>query len=151
MAVPASALWSVFKVSRKVRFRERGDIVVVVSAMSGETNRLIDLANEISQRPLPRNGRVGFDRRTGHDRASCNGINRTWLCGEDYTGGQVRIHTDSAHTKARIQAGDDENMHADLTGRVVIVAGFKGMDDNNNITTLGRGGSDTPQLPWRLR
>ena len=72
-------------VAQKVKgFRERGhDVVVVVSAMSGETNRLIGMANEISQRPVAaRNGCIGFDRRTGHDRASCNGINRTWLCGE---------------------------------------------------------------------
>jgi aspartate kinase len=134
-------------VAQKVKgFREQGhDVVVVVSAMSGETNRLIGMANEISQRPVPREMDVLVS--TGEQvtiALLAMALTELGCAAKSYTGGQVRIHTDSAHTKARIQAIDDENMRADLkAGRVVIVAGFQGMDDNNNITTLGRGGSDT--------
>ena len=134
-------------VAEKVKgFREQGhDVIVVVSAMSGETNRLIGMANEISQRPVPREMDVLVS--TGEQvtiALLAMALTERGCAAKSYTGGQVRIHTDSAHTKARIQAVDDENMHADLkAGRVVIVAGFQGMDDNNNITTLGRGGSDT--------
>ena len=134
-------------VARKVRgFREKGhDVVVVVSAMSGETNRLIGMANEISQRPVPREMDVLIS--TGEQvtiALLAMALAEIGCLAKSYTGGQVKIHTDSAHTKARIQAIDSENMCADLeAGHVVIVAGFQGTDDQNNITTLGRGGSDT--------
>ena len=134
-------------VARKVRgFREKGhDIIVVVSAMSGETNRLIGMANEISDRPVPREIDVLVS--TGEQvtiALLAMSLMEMGCPAKSYTGGQVKIHTNSVHTKARIQAIDSENMRADLkAGRVVIVAGFQGTDDQNNITTLGRGGSDT--------
>ncbi|WP_250463892.1 aspartate kinase [Microbulbifer litoralis] len=127
-------------------FRAQGhDMVVVLSAMSGETNRLIDLANQIQEKPDPREMDVLVStgeqvtiallsmalKKRGYDACS-------------YTGGQVKILTDNAHTKARIQSIDVERMRRDLdAGRVVVVAGFQGVDDDGNITTLGRGGSDT--------
>jgi len=134
-------------VAQKVKgFREQShDVVVVVSAMSGETNRLIGLASEISQRPVLREMDVLVS--TGEQvtiALLAMALAELGCAAKSYTGGQVCIHTDNVHTKARIQAVDDKNMHADLkAGRVVIVAGFQGMDDSNNITTLGRGGSDT--------
>ena len=106
-----------------------------------ETNRLIGILRS-SATCAARDECIGIDRRTGHDYLLAMALTERG-CAASYTGGQVRIHTDSAR-KARIQAVDDENMHADLkAGQVVIIAGFKGMDDNNNIATLGRGGSDT--------
>jgi len=127
-------------------FREAGhDLVVVVSAMSGETNRLIGLANEIQETPDPREMDVLVS--TGEQvtiALLCMALKKRGWDARSYTGGQVKILTDQSHTKARIQEIDDGNMRADLdAGRVVVVAGFQGVDENGNITTLGRGGSDT--------
>lgn len=127
-------------------FRAQGhDMVVVVSAMSGETNRLIGLAQQIQETPDPRELDVLVS--TGEQvtiALLCMALKKRGLDARSYTGGQVRILTDSAFTKARIQAIDENNMRADLkAGRVVVVAGFQGVDDQGNITTLGRGGSDT--------
>ena len=135
------------RVARKVKeFRDKGnDVVVAVSAMSGETNRLFGLARQTSQRPTAREMDVLVS--TGEQvtiALLAIALNELQCPAKSYTGGQVRIHTDSAHTKARIQAIDDENIRDDLkAGRVAIVAGFQGMDSDDNITTLGRGGSDT--------
>ncbi|WP_432698676.1 aspartate kinase [Marinobacterium sp. YM272] len=134
-------------VAEKVKgFRERGDdIVVVVSAMSGETNRLIGLANEIQERPDKREMDVLVS--TGEQVTIAllsMALKKRGVDARSYTGDQVRILTDSAHTKARIQDIETHRMRADLdAGRVVIVAGFQGVDEEGNITTLGRGGSDT--------
>lgn len=134
-------------VAEKVfKFREQGhDIVVVVSAMSGETNRLIGLAKEMQGAPDPREMDVLVS--TGEQvtiALMCMALKARGLEARSYTGGQVKILTDDAHTKARIQEIDVDNMRADLkAGRVVVVAGFQGIDGNGNITTLGRGGSDT--------
>lgn len=134
-------------VAKKVAaLRTQGhDIVVVVSAMSGETNRLIGLAQEIQETPDPREMDVLVS--TGEQvtiALLCMALKKLNCDARSYTGGQVRILTNNAHTKARIQAIDDANMRTDLqAGRVVVVAGFQGVDDQGNITTLGRGGSDT--------
>ena len=134
-------------VAKKVsQFRQNGDdIVVVVSAMSGETNRLIGLAKDMQDSPDPRELDVLVS--TGEQvtiALLCMALKNLGLDARSYTGGQVRIQTDNAHTKARIQKIDVDNMRADLdAGRVVVVAGFQGMDEEGNITTLGRGGSDT--------
>ena len=139
------------RVARKVKeFRDKGnDVVVAVSAMSGETNRLFGLARQTSQRPTAREMDVLVS--TGEQvtiALLAIALNELQCPAKSYTGGQVRIHTDSAHTKARIQAIDDENIRDDLkAGRVAIVAGFQGMDSDDNITTLGRGGSDTTAVP----
>ncbi len=126
--------------------RARGDdLVVVVSAMSGETNRLIALANQISEMPSPRELDVLVS--TGEQvtiALLAMALEELGCEARSYTGSQIRILTDSAHTKARIEAIDVERMRADLAaGRVVVVAGFQGVDGEGNITTLGRGGSDT--------
>jgi len=128
------------------RFRAEGhDIVVVVSAMSGETNRLIALAHDIDERPLPREMDVLVS--TGEQVTIALlsiALNKRGVKARSYTGSQVRILTDNAHTKARIRDIDDEHMRRDLAaGSVVVVAGFQGVDEDGNITTLGRGGSDT--------
>lgn len=134
-------------VAEKVgKFRAEGhDIVVVVSAMSGETNRLIDLARQISNRPNPREMDVLVS--TGEQVTIAllsMALEERGLEARSYTGAQVRILTDNAHTKARIREIDNDNIRADLAaGRVVVVAGFQGVDELGNITTLGRGGSDT--------
>ncbi|GHD56109.1 aspartate kinase [Jeongeupia chitinilytica] len=134
-------------VARRVaKFKAQGhDIVVVVSAMSGETNRLIALAKEIQANPDPRELDVIVS--TGEQVTIgllAMALKEQGVDAKSYTGGQVKILTDSTHTKARIQSIDDEAMRADLNaGRVVIVAGFQGVDPEGNITTLGRGGSDT--------
>lgn len=126
--------------------RDAGDdVVVVVSAMSGETNRLIGLAQQIQDQPEPREFDVLVS--TGEQVTiallSMALIKRGYPA-RSYTGPQVKILTDNAHNKARIQDIDDANMRADLeAGRVVVVAGFQGSDQDGNITTLGRGGSDT--------
>ncbi|TCO75892.1 aspartate kinase [Chromatocurvus halotolerans] len=127
-------------------FRASGhDIVVVVSAMSGETNRLIGMAHEITEHPLPRELDVLVS--TGEQVTTAllaMALEKRGLSARSYTGSQVRILTDSAHTKARIREIDNQRMHADLArGSVVVVAGFQGVDEHGNITTLGRGGSDT--------
>ncbi len=134
-------------VAKKVKnARERGDdVVVVVSAMSGETNRLIALANAIQSRPDPREMDVLVS--TGEQvtiALLCIALQKIDCPAKSYTGGQVRILTDQAYSKARILDIDDEAVRADLNaGRVVVVAGFQGVDEDGNITTLGRGGSDT--------
>ncbi|MET0103012.1 MAG: aspartate kinase [Sedimenticola sp.] len=126
--------------------RERGDqIIVVVSAMSGETNRLISLSKAIDERPDPREMDVLVS--TGEQVTIAllsMALNKLGCPARSYTGGQVHILTDSAHSKARIQDIDDARVRADLeAGRAVVVAGFQGVDEHGNITTLGRGGSDT--------
>jgi len=134
-------------VADKVKsFRDAGhDIVVVVSAMSGETNRLLGLANAIMDEPTPREMDVLVS--TGEQVTIAllsMALNKRGCAAKSYTGGQVRITTDETHTKARIRTIDEKNMRADLNqGRVVVVAGFQGVDEQGNITTLGRGGSDT--------
>ena len=134
-------------VAKKVgRYRDEGhDIVVVVSAMSGETNRLIALANEISEQPPARELDVLVT--TGEQVTIAllsMALQKEGYDARSYTGAQVRILTDDAYGKARIQAIDADRIRADLNkGRIVVVAGFQGVDDDGNITTLGRGGSDT--------
>ena len=134
-------------VARRVaRYKSLGhQVVVVVSAMSGETNRLIGLAKEIMEEPDPRELDVMLS--TGEQVS----IGMTALAlidlgikAKSYTGSQVKILTDDAHTKARILKIDHNNIQDDLDkSYVVVVAGFQGVDEKGNITTLGRGGSDT--------
>jgi aspartate kinase len=134
-------------VAEKVaRFRSEGhDVVVVVSAMSGETNRLIGLANAIMDEPTPREMDVLVS--TGEQvtiALLAMALQKRGCAARSYTGSQVRILTDSSHTKARIKQIDEQRMREDLdAGRVVVVAGFQGIDETGSITTLGRGGSDT--------
>ena len=128
------------------KFRDDGDdIVVVVSAMSGETNRLTSLAQEITEQPIPREMDVLLS--TGEQvtiALLCMALKKRGYAARSFTGGQVRILTDNSHTKARIKEIDSSPMRAELNqGNIVVVAGFQGVDDNGNITTLGRGGSDT--------
>jgi len=128
------------------QFRKDGhDVVVVVSAMSGETNRLIALANNIMEDPVPREMDVLVS--TGEQVTIAllsMALQKRGCDARSYTGSQVRILTDSSHTKARIKQIDEQRMREDLeAGRVVVVAGFQGIDEHGNITTLGRGGSDT--------
>lgn len=125
---------------------DKGDqLVVVVSAMSGETNRLVTLANEIQSNPVSREMDVLLS--TGEQVTVAllsMALHEIGCPACSYTGGQVKILTDSSHTKARILNIDDKRMRQDVAeGRVVVVAGFQGVDEHNNITTLGRGGSDT--------
>ena len=131
---------------RVARFKAKGhQVVVVLSAMSGETNRLIGLAREIQENPDPRELDVIIS--TGEQVTIgllAMALKELGLKAKSYTGGQVRILTDDAYTKARIVSIDEHSIHADLANDcVVVVAGFQGMDKNGNITTLGRGGSDT--------
>ncbi len=131
---------------RVARFVAAGNqVVVVVSAMSGETNRLIALAKEVAPNPDPRELDVMVS--TGEQVSIAllsMALMQIGLPARSYTGGQVRIVTDSAYTKARILNIDQANLRADLdAGFVVVVAGFQGVDERGNITTLGRGGSDT--------
>ena len=125
--------------------REGHDLVIVVSAMSGETNRLLALARELSPTPDPRE--LDVVAATGEQVTIgllAIALHELGVKAKSYTGGQVRIVTDSAFTKARILTIDEASMRADLAaGTVVIVAGFQGIDADGNITTLGRGGSDT--------
>lgn len=131
---------------RLVAARARGDqVVVVVSAMSGETNRLVELAHKIQSDPDAREFDVLVS--TG-EQVTISLLSMALISrgcpARSYTGGQVRILTDNVHNKARIREIDADAMRADLdAGRVVVVAGFQGVDDQGNITTLGRGGSDT--------
>jgi aspartate kinase len=132
--------------ARIARFKAAGhQLVVVVSAMSGETNRLIALAQEVQPDPDPRELDVVIS--TGEQVTIgllCMALIERGLEARSYSGGQVRILTDSVHTKARIRQIDDERMRGDLSdGKVVVVAGFQGVDVGGNVTTLGRGGSDT--------
>jgi aspartate kinase len=131
---------------RVIAARKQGhDVVVVVSAMSGETNRLVALAKEIS--PIPNAREFDVLLSTGEQVTIgllSIALEAKGYPARSYTGFQVRILTDSAHTKARIQEIDDHRMREDLSqGRVVVVAGCQGVDAQGNITTLGRGGSDT--------
>ncbi len=134
-------------VARKVKqFREQQhDVVVVVSAMSGETNRLLELARGINPEMDPREADVLLS--TGEQvtiALLAMALKRIGCDARSYTGAQVHILTDSAHNKARILDIDESKMRHDLEqGRVVVVAGFQGVDEHGNITTLGRGGSDT--------
>ncbi len=134
-------------VARKVKAsRDAGnDIVVVVSAMSGETDRLTGLARELNPKLPAREMDVLLS--TGEQvtiALLAMALEALDQPARSYTGGQVRILTDSVHTKARIEKIDDAPIRNDLkAGRVVIVAGFQGVDGDGNITTLGRGGSDT--------
>jgi len=132
--------------SRVGRFKKKGhQIVVVVSAMSGETNRLIALAKEITPNPDPRELDVIVS--TGEQVTigmTAIALQELGFKAKSYTGSQVRILTDDSHGKARIVNIDGHHMQKDLDdGYVVVVAGFQGCDANGNITTLGRGGSDT--------
>ncbi|MGY0398588.1 MAG: aspartate kinase [Ostreibacterium sp.] len=121
------------------------DIVVVVSAMSGETNRLLALAGEISAQNSSREIDVLVS--TGEQvtiALLAMAIQAEGKKAKSYTGAQVRLVTDNVHSKARIQRIDDAKIRHDLSdGHIVIVAGFQGVDEQGNITTLGRGGSDT--------
>jgi len=126
--------------------RDQGDdVIVVVSAMSGETNRLLGLAHEIQTNPVPRELDVLLS--TGEQVTIALLSMALETCGcpaRSYTGHQVNIRTDGVHNKARILDIDDTRIRCDLDrGRVVVVAGFQGSDEEGNITTLGRGGSDT--------
>lgn len=131
---------------RVAKFKAQGhQVVVVVSAMSGETNRLVRLAHEIQQHPDPRELDVVIS--TGEQVTIgllSMALKDIGLKAKSYTGGQIKILTDSAFTKARIVSIDEQNIRTDLANdHVVVVAGFQGMDEKGNITTLGRGGSDT--------
>lgn len=134
-------------VARRVaKFHSQGhQIIVVVSAMSGETNRLIALAHEVQETPDSRELDVMVS--TGEQVSIAllsMALMELNVKAKSYTGSQVRILTDSTHTKARILSIDEAKIRADLdAGYVVVVAGFQGVDEKGNITTLGRGGSDT--------
>ncbi|MBS0346185.1 MAG: aspartate kinase [Proteobacteria bacterium] len=131
---------------RVAKFHAQGHkMVIVLSAMSGETNRLIALAKEVSANPSPRELDVVIS--TGEQVTIgllCMALEEQGIKARSYTGGQVRILTDDSYTKARILDIDGDNIRRDLdAGAVVVVAGFQGVDEAGNITTLGRGGSDT--------
>jgi aspartate kinase len=129
-----------------IAYKEKGnDMVVVLSAMSGETNRLMALASEIT--PKPKGRELDVLLTTGEQvtiALLAMALAKRGYPAKSYTGAQVRIVTDSAHNKARIKSIDNENIRRDLDeGKIVVVAGFQGVDEQSNITTLGRGGSDT--------
>ena len=131
---------------RVAKWRRAGhDVVLALSAMSGETNRLIALAKEIQANPDPRELDVVAS--TGEQVTiglAAMALMELGLKARSYTGAQVKVQTDSAFTKARILGIDEHRLRADLAAGIVpIVAGFQGMDEHGNITTLGRGGSDT--------
>jgi len=132
------------------KFRQQGhDIVVVVSAMSGETNRLLGLAKELAPSQPNDDYRRELDMLAATGEQASSALLAIALQSEgmeavSYTGWQVGVRTDSSYTKARIESIDDARVRADLAdGRVVVITGFQGVDDEGNITTLGRGGSDT--------
>ncbi len=129
-----------------IAYKDAGnDMVVVVSAMSGETNRLMALAQEIN--PQIKGRELDVLLTTGEQvtiALLAMAFEKRGYPAKSYTGGQVSIITDSAHNKARIKSIDDVNIREDLqSGNIIVVAGFQGIDEQNNITTLGRGGSDT--------
>ena len=129
-----------------IQYRDQGNqLVVVVSAMSGETDRLLSLAATMSTRPVARELDVLLA--TGEQTTIAllsMALEERGCAARSYTGPQVHILTDDAHNKARILDIDANRVSSDLAaGRVVVVAGFQGMDEDGNITTLGRGGSDT--------
>jgi aspartate kinase len=134
-------------VARRVAKWQRAghDVVVVPSAMAGETNRLLALAAEIQAQPDPRE--LDVVAATGEQVTAGLVAMALMECGvaaRSYTGWQVKVLTDSAHTKARIMSIDDARIRKDLAaGYVVVVAGYQGVDAEGNLTTLGRGGSDT--------
>ncbi len=125
--------------------RKGNHLVVVVSAMAGVTNRLIELANAVSHDPDPREYDVLVA--TGEQQSIAllsMAIQDLGVPARSFTGGQVRVRTDASHTRARIETIDEEPIRRALAeGQVVVVAGFQGIDDDGNITTLGRGASDT--------
>lgn len=134
-------------VARRIaRYKKEGhDLVVVVSAMSGATDRLVKLSQEASEMPSEREMDVLLS--TG-EQVTIALLSMVLVDmgvpAQSMTGGQVKIRTDSAHTRARISDVETEGVRRTLeSGKVVIVAGFQGIDPNDNITTLGRGGSDT--------
>ncbi len=127
-------------------YKDQGnDMVIVVSAMSGETNRLIALAEEISPQASGRELDVLMT--TGEQvtiALLAMALEKRGYAAKSYTGGQAKIVTDNNHNKARIKSIDHQNIQRDLdAGRIIVVAGFQGVDEESNITTLGRGGSDT--------
>jgi aspartate kinase len=131
---------------RVAKFKMLGhQVVVVLSAMSGETNRLIKLAHDIQSQPDARELDVLVS--TGEQvtiALLAMALKDLGLKAKSYTGAQVRILTDNSHTKARILNIDEQHLRSDLqAGNVIVVAGFQGVDEHGNITTLGRGGSDT--------
>jgi aspartate kinase len=134
-------------VADKIRTaRERGEqVIVVVSAMSGETNKLVGYAHEVQSRPDPREMDVLLS--TGEQvtiALLAMALREKGCPAVSYTGWQVGIRCDGAHTKARIEHIDTHRIRADLdAGKVVVVAGFQGVTEDGDITTLGRGGSDT--------
>ena len=137
----------IVNVAKKVgEFRDQGhDVIVVVSAMSGETNRLTELAREISPQPKPREIDVLLS--TGEQvtiALLAMALESEGYEAVSFTGGQIKILTDDFHTKARIKEIETASIRNEISsGKVVIVAGFQGVDSKGNITTLGRGGSDT--------
>jgi aspartate kinase len=129
-----------------IRYRNQGhQVVVVVSAMSGETDRLLGLADSVSDRPVPRELDVLLATGEQATIALLSMALQARDCpARSYTGHQVHILTDGAHNKARIKEINGQRVRSDLeAGRIVVVAGFQGVDTQGNITTLGRGGSDT--------
>jgi|TARA_B110000240_G_scaffold97530_1_gene110415 aspartate kinase len=129
-----------------IKFQQQDhELVVVLSAMSGETNRLLELASEVNNDPRGRELDVLLS--TGEQVSIallCMALAQQGVQANSYTGSQVRILTDNTHNKARIMKIDDSKIRADLAkGHIVVVAGFQGCDEYGNITTLGRGGSDT--------
>jgi len=131
---------------RVIATRDKGNqVVVVVSAMSGETNRLIGLANQIDKKLSSREMDVLVS--TGEQVTIAlltMALHQKGADAKSYTGSQIKMLTDNVHSKARIKDIQCESMQADLqAGNIIVVAGFQGVDENGNITTLGRGGSDT--------
>jgi len=131
---------------RIIETRKAGhEVVVVVSAMGGETDRLVQLAHEISPDPDPREYDVLVS--TGEQKTIAlvaMAVQALGVPARSFTGAQVRVRTDTAHTRARIQTIDTGPVRDELArGTIVVIAGFQGMDRDGNITTLGRGGSDT--------
>ena len=132
--------------NKLIKLQQQGhELVVVLSAMSGETNRLLELASEVNNDPRGRELDVLLS--TGEQVSIallCMALAQQGVQANSYTGSQVRILTDNTHNKARIMEIDDSKIRADLAkGHIVVVAGFQGCDEYGNITTLGRGGSDT--------
>ncbi len=129
-----------------VAYKDQGnDMVIVVSAMSGETNRLVALAQDINPQASGRELDVLMT--TGEQvtiALLAIALEKRGYAAKSYTGGQAKIVTDNNHNKARIKSIDHHNIQRDLdAGRIIVVAGFQGVDEESNITTLGRGGSDT--------
>ena len=131
---------------RVEKFKKDGhQIIVVVSAMSGETNKLIGLAKEMMESPEPRelDAIVSTGEQVTAGLTALALINKG-IPAKSYSGSQIKILTDQAHTKARILKIDEKSIRQDLdNGNVVVIAGFQGVDKLGNVTTLGRGGSDT--------